>query len=222
MFFLELLMALVVQMIAMFGKPGAIAIISVVCILGVIGVSFFAQWLTDQLLSHGQSPTITGRIAEKKAAARRELKMTQRIDALDDAALQDLIEKHPDDTFALGRWCERLKERGDLEAYALAREKLLSVDRSMSAAEKSTQCHLLADFYLKRLNKPERAQKILADFIAEFPRSPEAMFMRERLARMEATPSSWGGKGGSGLTFLADEPLPPPDAAHDASGEESA
>lgn len=197
-------MALFTQLVSMFGMPGALLIVAGASILGVVAANLFAHWLVNQILAHGQSPTAAARLAEREAAARRRLKASERIDAMDDAGLQALIKKRPQDAFALGKWCERLKERGDLTAYALARERLLSIDGSMNVAEKSTGCHLLADFYLRALSRPDQAKRVLKDFIAQHPDSAEAAFMRERLARMEATPAGDDAKKGSSLPALGD------------------
>ena len=72
-----------------------------------------------------------------------------------------------------------------MEAYAELRRHFLRIDSTLSAAEKGTHYHRLADLYAADLKQPDLAREVLEECVGEFPGTHEAAQTKSRLRRMD-------------------------------------
>jgi hypothetical protein len=200
---LELLMVLFIRLAAEVGEPAAIVILGllIVAVLVLVWLLYrvlwvFSAWVFESVLGmRTRDPSAPlaldhfGKRIDPLALARRRTHggPAGKLEKMNDAALRRWVAKRPRDKVASLLLCERLRNQGDLQAYADERERYLSVDQDLDVSEKSTYYHQLADLYVGPLRRPDKAREILREFLQKYPRSGEALLTRERLRRLEAT-----------------------------------
>ncbi|MCL5271017.1 MAG: hypothetical protein M1457_10840 [bacterium] len=214
MLYLDLLMTLAIVLVLTFGyeptSPRALALALVAGVGVLVAAHFILAWLLGRM-----GNILTGMSERRRLPSRRrmirlgDMRTTaeRRLDSLADDALRAWIETHPADTLASEILCERLRRAGRWDELAREMQYLLAVagttenadavparrtERPTPAAarlcieEKCTLYHRLADLYLERLHRPDRARETLAALVAEFPRHYQATLARRRLESLAA------------------------------------
>lgn len=108
-----------------------------------------------------------------------------KLDAMDDAALADYVEKHPRSAGALEIYMERLKAERNWIAYASQCQYFLMLSSEMGIEEKCALYNELATLYMGPLAQPARAREALLALTKEFPLSHYATLARERLNQID-------------------------------------
>jgi len=157
---------------SIFGRTGAIVVLAV----GGILILIFGYWVACMFTESLFGPT---HIPEKSKSHREQLAL------LDDAAFTKRLEKARDDPTTLREHCSRLKRNGDHVAYARELERYFSLGPKIEIEERCMLHHQLADVYLGPLERPKDAERVLKEFLREFPNSKQAGLMKERLQRVE-------------------------------------
>ena len=174
--FLELLIALWVNLTLHVGNVGGIFVIIAVAIPTVFLAVYTLNWSVNFFF--GMEPA--GLSKAPKPPTRRE----KRIRAMDAEDLAEMLARHPRDHDAREELCRKLKKKGDLESYAAECERLLGLNPNLDIEERSMRHHKLADLYAGPLKNPEKAKEILHDFIDNYSDSSQAQLMRGRLKRL--------------------------------------
>lgn len=191
--FLEILIVLFVQLSLVVGRPAAILILIVVAIIAVCICHFIASWFAEAIVGGGPSssfsmPRFSRSSREGPLSYRSKTSYTR----MSDGELSKQIEKSPRNPAAVLEHCRRLKESGDLMAYARRMEFFLSLDTTMEIEEVAMMYHQLADLYLGPLKAPHRALQALEQFVAKHPGTTQAQFAKERIYHLNAAAQETG------------------------------
>lgn len=182
-----------------YGWIGAVGIIIGLLVLSIGPAMLLARSVSESIayrLFMGWGPD--RRSSRRHMGGRTEGIRTaqeRKLDAMEDAELEDFFEKNPDDALAAEILAERLKGGGDLQAYASAEERALRLEDDMSIEEKCKRYNELADLYLGALARPRKAAEMLQAIVAEFPNSYQATLSRDRIARAKAMPNEQTERG---------------------------
>lgn len=160
----------------------ALVIIALIC----VAMSFPIRWVIRQAMYRWER---SGRMSEDLPARRRMVDAQKsdeelKLEALDDAALERLIDKHPRYGLAVEVSCDRLKARGQWADYARQMQYLLTINNGMSIEEISTRYYELGEIYHHRLGRIDRAEEMIRAVIAAYPRHYQATEARRRLGEL--------------------------------------
>lgn len=183
--FLDILIAMFVQLSMAIGYYPAIGLVAVATAIGIAAASWFARQAAEAVLGGGragiQRAPLAGGIGPSPA--------TRRAESMDDDELRRWLENHPRDAPALKELCRRARKSGDAATAASLLERQID---AMGDADIEARCmahHQLADLCLGPLNQPDRARKALQEFADRFPRSIQARMTCERIARIDGDES---------------------------------
>lgn len=155
----------------------------VIFVLICIGISFPIRWVMRQARYRWER---SGRMSEDLPARRRLVDARKsdeelELEALDDKALERLIDKHPHYGLAVEVSCDRLKAREQWADYARQMQYLLTINNGMSVEEVCMRYYELADIYHHRLGRIGRAEEMIRAVIAAYPTHYQATEARRRL-----------------------------------------
>lgn len=188
MMFLEILIALFIQLTLYVGYFGAILLVLFAAIIAGITVNLLTHWVVEHFLGMG-ARTPFKRKEESAGERKKRLepygKLDKRALKLDADGLERWCEERPEDVAALHELCERCLGAQDQPRYARHRERFLRIAPFEIPAEHAMQCHLLADLYAGPLRDPAKACDALKIILDRFPRTSEAQMARKRLERIE-------------------------------------
>jgi hypothetical protein len=139
----------------------------------------FVEWSTAQ-----KDPTMANRrriLRGKVLKTRSELHLEE----LDEDQLRAHIEKYPRDYLAVEILCERFQREDRWAEFARESEYYLTIADDLTHDEACARYHRLADLYLEKLNRPDRAREMLRTIVAQFPKHYQATLARRRLAALE-------------------------------------
>jgi len=100
---------------------------------------------------------------------------------MDAEAFARHLDKNPRDPLAVEMVCERLEQEGRWAEFSSQMQYLLTLKHRLTREEVCNRYNRLADLYLDRLNRPERAREMLQTIVAQFPRHYQATLARRRL-----------------------------------------
>lgn len=149
---------------------------------------FFVSDVTAEYLLRRLNPWSAEKYDSRRRIGASVIQKTRRekkLDRMNESQLDDYLRKHPDDALAMEIKCERLRQGGNVRAWAEAAEALLRMNTKMSMEEKCSRYNELADAYLHDLDDPLRAHVVLRLLIEDFPRSYQATLARTRIRMME-------------------------------------
>jgi hypothetical protein len=164
-----------------FGMTGVVVIVAAAGGLMYWFSHWGSEWFVGVLFKPGESLASRRRMHKDETS---KLRRERELDALDDGALRAWIDKRPRDALAVEMLCERLKLAGEFEGYARERGYFLSLENGLTAEEKASLYHELADLYLGPLGQPVLAQEALLTITKEMPRSYQATLARQRLREL--------------------------------------
>ncbi len=182
--FIELLIVLFIDLVATIGMVPTLLVCIVFLVLATLAAQVIARWLTDAILGTGRSGA--NRPGRSSGAERKRMRREKKIWEMGEEELRAWLERHPADSTALGRLGRLLKQRGDIEAYALIVEQELAVRADLSTEESCMRHHQLADILVRQLGRPDRAREVLETFISIYPHSSQATLTRERMRNLDA------------------------------------
>ena len=167
-----------------------LGILAVIC----VALYFIIGWINRRItLWRVPSGRMTGdRPSRRYAADIRKTDEEMKLEALDDAELVNLIDRHPRYALAIEIWCERLKARSEWSEYTRQIQYMLSIPNDLSPEEVCRFYYELSDIYMNRLNRRDRAEVMIRSVIATFPKKGHAVEARKRLAEMQRM---WGENG---------------------------
>lgn len=165
-----------------FGTTGIVIFVALVGGLMFALTALLSEAFVGMLFNPGNRLETRRRMLKQNA---RKTKREIKLDAMSDTDLEAWIEKNPKDALAVEVSCERLKLKGDIEGYAREREYLLTLDLKLSPEERCSLYNELADLYIGRLGRPERAREALVAVTRQMPKSYQATLARQRLREIE-------------------------------------
>jgi hypothetical protein len=180
--FIELLIAVYIEMTLYLGKPGALVVLLIAGGVAAFGAWWIANWFTLSFLGMGTSYTST-EIKERK----HEQTQKEKLEALHVHDLQKYVNGHARDLLARRMLADRYKQGGDYMSYCREAEKLLNMEKGLNREQISMRHHQLADTYLGQMRNPAEARRVLLDFIDRYPDSPQARLTRKRIDRIAAS-----------------------------------
>lgn len=192
MMIVDLLLTLVLMLVLVFGVDEvslwrlvmylSAATAVLVLVHYTVGASLDA--LVAKLLKGGRVRTLPTRRKLMRTWAlktRREMELEK----MDTQQLRQHLERRPKDTLALEILAERLKQAGRLADYARETLYLLTLKTDLTIEEQCSRYHEVAQIYIDRLGRPDRAAEVLHALIAHHPHHYQATLARRRLAQLQ-------------------------------------
>jgi len=188
MLFLDMLIAIFIQLTMIFGTFGATVIVLAAAGFGTLFTYWFVNWLVESFFGMGGTLPVDYIERRKGGGGKR----VRQLEAMDIPRLQQVIDSHPEDVPAARVLCEKLRTSGQNSQYADALRHILKVDEEMDLQERATKHHQLADLYLGPLGCPELGCRALEEFVENYDETNEGRMMRKRLERIRESKSGAG------------------------------